>query len=792
VSFDSLLRDVRFAIRSLSKSPGFVVVAVVTLGLGLALASTTFTILDTLRHPYMALDDPDRLFEIRVAGDWRSGIDPYEAVRGVTDQFADGTAYYGWKRAVVAGGDSVSDAGAGLVTPNLFPLLGVKPARGRLFWTGPGPVETDVVIVSHHYWETALAGRPLDGATVLVNDRVHAVIGVTPPTVTYPYSPVWLPMSDPAGGEFRGVPVVRLKRGVTREQADRALALAAARLNAELRATQYPFGFRLRPVVGDPLEFEKVHFAMVGAAVIVLLIACANLANLMLARGAAKRREIALRFAIGANRRALVSQLLSESVVLAVAGGLLGLVLTAWSVDVLAHKMPPYGPVVLVPPHMSGRVLVFGFFAAGATLVLFGLLPSFRTTNVDVTEPLKDDAGTITSRVRRYSWIVVAEVAMTLVLLMGGALLTRAVVRAVRYDFGYEPRGLYQSSLGVHSAQAALDSVPHIFNSVLDGVRHVPGVQSAATMHWSWPDDYMIVSDVYNGGAGFMPSSAAAVVSSDFLRTLGIPVLHGRDFLLGDAVVGAVILDEDAARELFGGTGEDAVGRAIKLGDIESPVPWIRVVGVARRAALNRGSAGDFSPYLRPPPTAYVVSTRYASRRGLLVLRAGRSNASIQLALRREIRETLSDRGSGGIVGYTEAFERGLRSRRFIVGVFALFGALSLALAAVGIYGVLAYAVSRRMREFGVRVALGAEESRLLRMVMHDGAVMLLAGTGIGAFAAMWAGQLLDAWLYDVYFVDVVSLVAAELVLLAAGLAACAAPALRAMRANPVDVLRVT
>ncbi|MBI3982490.1 MAG: ABC transporter permease [Gemmatimonadetes bacterium] len=376
---------------------------------------------------------------------------------------------------------------------------------------------------------------------------------------------------------------------------------------------------------------------------------------------------------------------------------------------------------------------------------------------------------------------------------MGGALLARAVTRATSLDFGYSPRGLYWTWVNVPAQRAPLDSVPRMIAAVLERARHAPGVQSAATLHWAWPQDYMIVSDAYNGRAGFLASGAAAVVSPDYLRTLGIPVLRGRNFLAGDEVSGAVILDEDAARELFGGAGEDAVGRTIKLGDLDSEVPWIRVVGIARRALILRSGGWGFNPYERQPLVVYIASDRYRDRRSELAMRVEHSDAETQLALRRALRDPEAQ-GSGGawIRGFTEFYERELRSRRFIVGVFVLFASLSLLLAAVGLYGVLAYAVSRRMREFAVRVALGAEQRRVLRMVMHDGAVMLLAGTGIGAFAAMWAGQLLDAWLYDVYFVDVLSLVAAELVLLAAGLAACLAPALRATRANPVEVLRAT
>ena len=789
MTFDAFRRDLRFAVRSLSRSPGFVTVAVVTLGLGLALASTTFTVIDSLRSPYLPIEDPDRVFEVSRVGGGRGWVDPSDVVHGVISRFAEDTASYRMVRAVVATGDSVDDDFVTAVSPTLFSLLGITPIRGRLFRPETGS-EDGVAVVSYRFWVGPLAGRPLDGATVLVNQRVYTVIGVLPPGMTFDIS---VPMTDGLAQRWWGRTVVRLRAGVSPDEVNQALTLAAARLNTDLGEDQYPYGFRLDPIVGDPLDLKKMDFAMAGAGLVILLIACANLSNLMLARGAGRRRAIALRFAVGAHRGALVREQLAEGVVLAVAGGLLGLVLTAWCVDLLVHKVPQYGVLTLHPPRLSWRVFGFGLLAAGGALVLFGLLPALRTTDVDLTEPLKADSGTITSRVRRYSLIVVAEVAMALVLLTGGALLTRAVVRAAAFEFGYDSHRLYATWLSINSPRASADSVSRLVAAVVDRVSRVPGVASASTIHWQWPENYMILSDAYNRQAGFLATGAAAMVRPNFLRTLGIPILYGRDFLDGEDVIGAAVVDEAAARELFGAASQDVIGRSIKLGDEASLAPWIRVVGVARGARFMRRPS-DYNPFIQLPPTVYVVSDQSPARRAQLVMRLSAQNpAAAELEVRRVLRESLGRAPwPPSLVAYNERFERELRGRRFVVGVFALFSSLALALAAIGVYGVLAHAVSRRMREFAVRVALGAGRRRVLTLVLHDGAVMLLAGTGLGAFAAMWAGQLLDAWLYDVFFVDVISLVIAEAVLLAAGLAACVAPALKATRADPVEILRAT
>jgi predicted permease len=525
---------------------------------------------------------------------------------------------------------------------------------------------------------------------------------------------------------------------------------------------------------------------MAGAALAVLLVACANLANLMFARGIRTRRDLAVRKALGAGKIALVGQALAEAILIAMAGCALGLVLSGWAIDILRTSLPPEVRFVgVLAPHLSWRVFAFALGATTGTLLLFGLAPAIRTSDVDVTEPLKDNAGTTTGRVRgRYSGLVIAEVALSMVLLMGAALLAKAAQHLGSYEFGFDPQDLYRVGVTL-PADASRDSVTHAFDRLQERVRSLDGVQAAATMGWDVPDGLRVVADAAASGRGRLFLRTVRTVSVDFLSTLGIAVIRGRDFTEGDRRgAGAVIVDEEAAKKLW--LGEEPVGRMLKLGDASSTRPWLPVVGVARRASFF----GPGDPDLPPEPQIYVLQDRPTSRRLDLVFRTGGAAGPTVVAVRREIRALLPDASVAVAVPWLRGFDAQVAARRFITGLFTLFAILALVLTAIGLYGVLAYATSRRMREFGVRIALGARPRDLLNHVMHDGLVMVLAGTGVGALLAMWTAQVLGTWLYDVNPTDVVALLIAETVLFLVAVSACLAPALQATRADPLDVLR--
>jgi predicted permease len=468
--------DLRQAARSLRRNPGFLAAGIACLGLALALCTTTFAILDAVVNPYVPYADPDRLFFVNSRGDGGGGqvtaFDRYAALRDGA-QFHQEIGAYSLRLAMVRGGSGAEQRLVASVTPNLFSVLGVKPVTGRVFSVAPDSDDDDAAVISYDLWNRMFERRSLPDARLSVDDRTYAVIGVMPRGVLFD---VWLRM--PPGAEERGAglgwvaPVVRLKPGVSVDRADSELRLIESRLEIAYGTGDHPFLYQLRPARPDPLRLREIHAAMAGAAIAVLLIACANLANLMLARGIQTRRDVALRKALGAGKVALAGQVLAEAVLIAAAGGAVGLLLSVWAVDILRTKLPYEVRFVgLLAPHLSWRVFVFALTATTGTLLLFGLVPAIRASDVDVTEPLKESAGTTTGRGRRrYSGLVIGEVGLSMVLLMGAALLARAAEHVGGYEFGFNPTNLYRVGVTV-PAGASGDSVTHAFDRLLEPQR---------------------------------------------------------------------------------------------------------------------------------------------------------------------------------------------------------------------------------------------------------------------------------------------------------------------------------
>ncbi|MBI4420532.1 MAG: FtsX-like permease family protein [Gemmatimonadetes bacterium] len=543
----------------------------------------------------------------------------------------------------------------------------------------------------------------------------------------------------------------------------------------------------LRP---DPYDLSNFHLAMAASALAVLLIACANLANLMLARGVARRGELSLRLAIGASRGALVRQLLAEALLLAAAGGALGVFAAAWGVSIAGSEWPRLPFLALRAPHLSWRIFAFGVLATGATVVLFGLFPALRASRVNVAEPLKESGSTTTGRVRHYSWLAITQVALALMLLMSATVLAKSAYRIATTIFGYEPRGLLQAIVNLRQQQFANgEAVQARFDHLLETVRGVEGVRVAATSAGARTDGGVAISDYEGDSLSLISLFGYRQVSPDYFRALGTTVLAGRDFTAGDREAGgAAIVNEAAAQALW--PNQSPVGRLIKLGHPRSPVPWVRVVGMAQNARY--GTFDIIEPHLPPRPEVYLVPALDSARGRSIVFRAEGDSARVALNVARAIQAAASLRSPPFVFPMLINLAYYTNSLRFATRLFTFLGLCGMGLAAVGLYGVLAYAVSRRTREFGVRLALGARAEDLFRMVFHDGAVMFLAGTAIGAFVAMGASTLVESLLFGVPPTDAASLVISELVLLGAALLACLGPALRAMRADPVEILRAT
>ena len=787
-----MLQDLRYALRSLSKSPGFVLVATLCLGLALALNTTTFAILDAMLHPSLPVKDPDRLFYVTMWGRQAGGGAPqwerYEVLRA--GRFYEDIAFFDWDpMGLITAGDDVSEQWVYRVSSGFYQLMGARPELGRLL--DPASPE-DAAVVSHDFWERSLAARPLDGLTIWVSGREYRVIGVFPSDMTFPGGDVVLPVPRAAERTGAGLgwvfPVVKVRRGWTSEAVAAQLAILARRLTLEYGTGSVPYGFSARPIASERAELRQIHFAMAGAAFLVLLIACANLASLMLVRGVAKRREIALRMAIGAGRRTVVWQVLAEAVLLAVMGAALGLLLTLWAIPLLGSQMPPsVRGLGIVRPQPSWRVFAAGLVAGVGTLAVFGLWPAIRASKVDLSEPLKDASASTTAQRRwRYSPLVVVEVSLCLVLVMGAVLLAKATGRLSELALGFDRERLLRARIWTGRGMVRADSVERISRDLLARVAALPEVRSVAALGGSGSVSAM--SEFYDGYNGLLPRTSRHFVSDGFLGTMGIPVLEGRDFLPGDERASVVVVDQVVATALW--PDGRAVGQLIKLSGPERNTPWVRVVGVAREASVGGPPADPYLPSQGAVYQAWQPEGRYGGW-GLAIRTEGTQlDVRAALALRQAIRDALLGGRALSVEPWLSGLDREVRARHFLISVFGAFSVFALALATVGLYGVVSYSVSQRMREFAVRIAVGAPGRDVVKLVAHDGAVMILAGTGIGAFLAMWGSTLLGEWLYNVYHTDAVSLVLAEAVLLLAGFAACAQPALRAMRANPVEILR--
>lgn len=780
-------RDLRYALRSLRKSPGFVVIAILALGAGLGLSTTMFAVMDAVLHPYTALKDPERLTSITWRFGARSPLSPAELYRYVRDNARSYQALVPVSEVVAlleAGGDLREMLGS-RVSSRWFAVTGVRPRLGRAFTASESG---DAAILGDRLWRTLHgARRSLDGASVQVNHRTYRVVGVLPRGAG---AELLLPL--PAGvdeGTVSGEAVTllgRLKPGVTIVDADHELKAMARLLTDRYGTHAAPFGFNLAPLEARREELRDLHKAMVGAALAVLLIACQNLANLMLARGLARRREVALRLALGASRPAVVWQMFLESGLVTVAGAAAGALVAVWGSFLLGHRMPTEIQWVgLVEPQLSWRVFAASSLLAAISAVLFGLLPTIRVVRgVSLEEPLKADAGTTTGRGhQRFNALVAIEVAVTLVLLMGGGLLLRTVRELQREPPGLDSRSVFRADI---TAQPILDTVARFARRerVLTQVAAMPEVRDVASSGNQGVPGAAITAEMTGASTHLITMGGYPAVTPTYLKVLGLPILEGRDFELGDlSGPGVAIIDSVAARRLY--PAQDPIGRMLKLGGAGSNGAWVRIVGVVRSPYVLEAS----SRYA-PEPAVFVVRSG-ASPFGQLLIRVKSREPHALVSLQARLHE-LRDVSVGTLKPWDEARSQDLVSRGFLADVFVAMGVVALALAALGLYGVLAFAVSQRMREFAVRVALGADPGQLRRMVLQDAGAMLLAGIGGGAFVALAAGRMLDAVLVTIQPWDVRSLLLSEALLLAVGLLAALVPAHHAARADPVAILRVT
>jgi len=816
------MNDLRYCLRSLARTPGFTATVILTLALGIGANTAIFSIVDAVLLRPLPFPQPEQLVRVidnapgvnaRDIGmsppeladlQDRSGI--FESVSGVWP--IDGNS---------TGGGQPERIEALAISFNYFELLGIKPALGRLIESsdrtnGFG----DACVISYDFWQRNFAGDPhVLGKTVHEDGDAYSIVGVAPKAFRHPGRTLSTDVDMWAATTFSGDPfpahplrsnnyipgvIARLKPGLGVVQAQQRLDAFVAQLRAEYPRDYRPetrFSIQLEPLK-DALtgNVRTLLLMLLGAVGMMLLIGCVNIANLLLARAAGRQREIAVRQAMGASRWRLIRQMLVESLLLAFAAGFAGVIGAAASLRLLLELAPSRLPR-LAEVGIDARVLVFSVAICVFTGVSFGLAPALQTPASELASRLRE-AGRGGGSSRRQAFataaLVTAEFAICLILMAGAGLLVRSFWSLTHANPGFDPHNamvariwLPQPNNPRNDPYARVQDRAVFIRETLRRARTLPGVTSAA-MSTSFPMGTRGVPNpvTVEGRAASNGDSTLAEtvsVSPDYFRVLGAPQVEGRDFSdldqLGSALVGEV--DRTAAARFW--PGESPVGKRIKLGRQQSTNPWVTIVGVVGDIRHD-GMDADRVPHL------YLSLWQRAGKVLALEVRTAGSPSGLAEPLRREIQAVDPNLPVFGIETFDRLIETSLARYRFSAQLMAAFAVLALLLAALGAYGVLAYFVGQRTREIGVRMALGAKAGSVVRMVAVQGMRPAMFGTAIGLAASLLLGRVLATLLYGVSVTDPLVFVAAPAALLATAIAACAIPARRATRIDPLEALR--
>ena len=800
------MNDLRYALRSLAKNPGFSAIAIVTLALGIGANTAIFSAVDAVLLKPLPYPNADRLVSLdtKVPG---PGKDVYGSSMSYPDiqqlqtlnrDFA-GVAAYRDARYNYSGPDQALELAATVVSPNLFGVLGVSPALGRGF-TG-AELHDRLAVLSYGMWATAFGSdRNIVGRAITLDGQTFTVVGVMPRGFAFPNedTQLWVPL----GEALRAAPQLEFNRhfyafqSVARLAAGATLARARADVGvvAQRIASGSAFGV-------DPLKVEGVEnvrsalLVLFGAVGLVLLIACANAAGLYVARATKRRKEVAVRRALGANRARLARQLLTESVVVALIAGAAGVLLARWGLAAVLAVWPgvPRASEIGLDPWVLGFALVVSL----VTGLAFGLLPALRAAAPGVERALRDEGGATTGSRRRHRTqrgLVVAEIALALVLLVGSGLLIRSFVRLTSVDPGYDTRDVLAARIRLTPSRYADPTLQNqFFQNLTDLLAQHPGVADVSVSRWTLP---------FTGGVQILAFDPRAirpnateefvaahlnVVGPGYFAAMGIP-LRGRDFTPQDRADApkVVIMNRRLTDELW--PGQDPVGKVFRVrrpggaGGYDATV--IGTIGDIRYASLDA----------TPMPELYFPELQAAAGPGVpevwVVLKAKRSPLALAGALRDAVRQVDPQQPIGDLVSLDQALSRSTAARRFSMTLLTLFAALAVVLALIGIYGITAYAVTQRTRELGLRMAIGARPAEVVGLLLKENLWLVLGGLVLGTAGATLATRALRSMLFGVSPLDAVTFVGAALVLGGVAMLATYLPARRAVRIDPMVALR--
>jgi predicted permease len=826
VWLEQLWRDIRHSLRMLRKSPGFTAVAVLTLALGIGANVATFTVVRAVLLSPLPYPHPEQL--VRVYDDLRGsnsqdvGMSVLELwdLRDKSGVFQDISVIWPFD-ANLTGGDHPERIACLAGSPNYFTMLGVSPQLGRIFTQQDAqPGFTDGVLISDAFWHRMFgADRNVIGKKIRVDDDLYTVIGVLPPGFRHPgragsepevFNAVGVsgaPFPAPPQRSLRLVPgaMGRLKAGVTLEQAQARLNALSAELSREY-PTEYPapakWALRLVPVQEDLVGNMRTElFVLFGAVAFVLLIASVNLANLLLARSARRQREIAIRLALGAGRGRLIGQLLTESILLASISGGVALLTVVWLKGWLL-KLAPEGLPRLNEVNLSGGVLLFALAVSILTGVIFGLAPALQAARRNLVGELREGSrgtGSSKHQIKVSRVLVTCEIALSLVLLIGAGLLLRSFWRLLEVSPGFEPHHLVTARIWIaypndlsKNPYRTTEARAAFLHEVLRRVSALPGVEEAALGSGNGlpmetkPNQVLFTIDKHAAESERVPTAEVSTVTPEYFRVLKIPLIRGRVFAEADNSKGqpVALINETLARRYW--HDEDPVGEQIRLTPgqtLNTENPWITIVGVTRDIKSDGFDAAS-APYL------YLPVYQRPSYASVVYLRTGAVPGTLGDTIRREVQGVDPSVPVFAVRAMDEVIAKYLADRRFALELLGIFAGVALLLASTGIYAVMAYTFSQRTNEIGIRIALGAKRTDILKMALTEGTVTIAFGVLAGLFGSLALTRFLQSMLFSVKPTDPATFATIAALLAAVTLLACLVPAHRATRVDPLIALR--
>ena len=797
------IRDLRYGARMLRKSPGFTSVAVLTLALGIGANTAVFTVVNGVLLRPMPFPGADRLFLVSLTPrggpfKWQPGLadTDYPAFREQDWVFEQIASFSLGTMASLTGTGDPAQVPVSYVTTDFFSILRKNPVMGRGFVAGEGePGRDNVAVLSDQLWKERFGSNPaILGRTIQLDGVGHTVVGVMPPGFTFPGAKAWMPLAIRFDGQNSYTrPVVgRLRAGIPPQQAQAELETFAERLplgTGESRNDRLPQIIPLKDLLVANIRPSLLVFA--GAVAFVLLIACANVANLFLARAIGRGQEMALRRTLGASRWRLVRQLLAESTLISLIGGAAGILLAFWSVRALIALAPAGKVPRLEMIRIDGWVLAFTFGLSVITGVVFGLTPAFQATRHGPRQALnRAGRGVTAGHEGIRSALTISEMALALILLTGAGLMLKSFLRLQAVNPGFSPRKVMTMTVDLPDSTYGTASQMQTFHRrTLAELSRLPGVLASGMVNWIPLGEGLVKGTFQAEGVtrppGFMVDKPC--VSPSYFRVMEIPLLRGREFTEADTATapGAVIVSDSVARTLW--PGKDPIGRRISLEDEPKPEDWLTVVGVVNDVK-QQGLAKKSEPAIYQP-CLQVANHPFFLSHMTFVVRTGLPPRSIASGMRAVLRnvdknQPISIASMNSVIATTTA------EPRFQTRLLTTFGLVAFFLTIVGIYGVMAYSVAQRTNEMGVRMALGAQEPNIIHKVLGEGLRLAFVGITIGVAGALVLTRLLGSLLFEIKPTDPATFIEVAILLMIVALGACYIPARRATKVDPMVALR--